>query len=82
MLSQFKLEYLVVVLLSVATWAVPLMSIWGKNRLQFRIVSLFAIMVLAGALCLIGFDFAVGFLVFGGGVGLLFTWLILSDSAV
>ena len=78
MLSQLTIEHLLVIMLSLAAWFVPLMSIQRRRRLQFRISSLLAMTTLAGLLCVAGFEFAVCFLVLGGSFGLVLSWVILA----
>ncbi len=83
-MGNVTVVHVLVVILSTAAWFVPLAAAMGGEiglkRFQFPLALLLALIALVGALLVIGFEYAVGFLLLGGFFGAALTWAVLLDS--
>ncbi len=76
-----SLSYVAVVILSIATWVVPMTAAMGGSprKLQFTSPLILIVIALVSVLLVVGPEFAIGFLLLSLSVGGILTWAVLFD---
>ena len=77
-----SLTFITVVVLSIATWVIPMTAAMGgkPKQLQFNSALILIVIALTSVLLAMGLEFAVGFLLLSLTVGGMLTWAVLFDS--